>query len=187
MRKIWFIVFVSFLVGCTTSQVHIAPTVIPSPTASSTPAAIFIVTPGTTPVIVETLDAFEARAQFLFNEPASNIIQFFLEIREAVSSDNKEKLASLVHYPIGIYLPTNNRSDSQKTIIHDQNEFIANYEKIATPEWKNIIRAQDPLGLFMNWQGIMVHRGELWFSGVCLDQKCQQVKYYIIAINNVFP
>jgi hypothetical protein len=157
-------------------------TLIATPVITSTPT----LTPGPSPTATNTptdqelLDAFDERVQDFFHMPGSNLIDFLLVIQESLRTENKEKLASLVYYPITIYrFEGNNHKE-----IQNKEEFIANYEKIVTPEWKDSILSQEPAKLFMNWQGVMVSRGELWFSPLCLDQSCKETKLYIITINH---
>jgi hypothetical protein len=156
-------------------------TVIATPVITSTAT----LTPGpshtatNTPTNQELLEALDKRTRVLFDMPASEVIDFLLEIQDSLRTDNKEKLASLVYYPITIRLEGNNDKE-----IQNAEEFIANYEKIVTPEWKDIILSQEPARLFTNWQGAMVSRGELWFTPVCINQSCQDAKLYIVTINH---
>jgi hypothetical protein len=160
----------------------ILSTVIATPVISSTPS----LTPGPSPTATNTptnqelLDALDERTQSLFHMPASEVIDFLLEIQDSLRTDNKEKLASLVYYPITI----NGFEGNDDKEIQNAEEFTANYEKIVTPEWKDIVLSQEPARLFTNWQGIMVSRGELWFTPVCVDQSCQEAKLYIVTINH---
>lgn len=133
-----------------------------------------------TPTDQELLDALDKRTRILFGRPASDVIDFFLEIQHSLRTDDKEKLASLVYYPITIY---RFEGDNDKEI-QNAEEFIANYEKIVTPEWKDIILSQEPVRLFTNWQGAMVSRGELWFTAICIDKSCQDSTLYIVTINH---
>lgn len=165
------------------------PSFTPSPSPTITATALPTETPGPgtkfptatrTPTDLELLDE---RTQFLFGDPANVVIDFFLEIQDYVRTGNKEKLASLVLYPITIH-----SIDGKDVEIQNEEEFIANYEKIATPKWKGVILAQEPAKLFTNWQGVMVNRGEMWFGPICVDgSACQQTKYYIYGITNDTP
>jgi hypothetical protein len=156
-------------------------TVIATPVITQTPS----LTPGPSPTATNTptnqelLDALDQRTQFLFGRPASEVIDFLLEIQDSLRTDNKEKLASLVYYPITIRLEGDNDKE-----IQNAEKFIANYEKIVTPEWKEIILSQEPARLFTNWQGVMVSRGELWFTAICTDSSCQESELYIVTINH---
>ena len=157
-------------------------TVIATPVITQTPT----LTPGPSPTATNTptnqelLDALDERTWLLFGRPASEVIAFLLEIQDSLRTDDKEKLASLVYYPITIsrFEGENNKE------IQNAEEFIANYEKIVTPEWKDIILAQEPARLFTNWQGVRVSRGELWFTAICTDSSCQDSKLYIVTINH---
>jgi hypothetical protein len=156
--------------------------VIAIPVITSTPS----LTPGPSPTATNTptnqelLDALDERTQFLFGRPASEVIDFLLEIQDSLRTADKAKLASLVYYPITI---SRFEGDNDKEI-QNAEEFIANYEKIVTPEWKVIILSQEPARLFTNWQGVMVHRGELWFTAICTDTSCQESELYIVTINH---
>jgi hypothetical protein len=157
-------------------------TVIATPVITSTPT----LTPGPSPTATNTptnqelLDALDERTHFLFGRPASEVIAFLLEIQDSLRTDDKEKLANLVYYPITI---SRFEGDNDKEI-QNAEEFIANYEKIVTPEWKDIILSQEPARLFTSWQGVMVHRGELWFTAICIDTSCQESELYIVTINH---
>jgi hypothetical protein len=108
------------------------------------------------------------------------VIDFLLEIQDSLRTDNKAKLASLVYYPITI----NQFEGNNDKEIQNAEEFIANYDKIVTPKWKDIILSQEPARLFTNWQGVMISRGELWFTAICTDQSCQESKLYIVTITH---
>jgi len=149
-----------------------------SPTATLTPGPSPTAT--NTPTNQELLDALDKRTRFLFDMPASEVIDFLLEIQDSLRTNDKEKLASLVHYPITI----NQFDGNNDKEIQNAEEFVANYEKIVTPEWKEIILSQEPAKLFTNWQGIMISRGELWFTAICTDESCQDSRLYIVTINH---
>ena len=165
----------SALVSCTplastpTSAIAPTSTATWSPTKTAIPTATVTLTPEPSPIV--------------FNTPRNwkpDEIAFLLEIQDSLRLDNKEKLASLIHYPITISM-----LDESELKIQNAAEFIANYEKIVTPEWKNLVLAQEPSELFSNWQGAMVHRGELWFTPVCLDEACETWQFYIVAIRQI--
>jgi hypothetical protein len=179
---VWILVLI--LTSCISSsrktqELTVTATSINTPLPTSTLTLTPLPSVTSTPTDFELLDE---RTHFLFGEPASNVINFFLEIQDYVRTDNKEKLASLIRYPITIH-----SIDSRDVEIQDEEEFIANYEKIATQKWKGIVLSQEPTKLFTNWKGVMVNRGEIWFGPICLDEKCEQRKYYIIAIINDTP
>ena len=157
------------LVSTPTSAITLTSTATRFPTKTAIPAATFTLIPKPSPMV--------------FNTPRNwkpDEIDFLLEIQDSLRSDNKEKLAGLVHYPITISL-----LDESELKIQNAAEFIANYEKIVTSEWKALVLAQEPSELFSNWQGAMVHRGELWFTPVCLDETCDTWQFFIVAIRQI--
>jgi hypothetical protein len=179
-----FVLIGSGIVGCTT----FVPTAMPTATATdmaiptriSTPTTAPLLTLRSTPTYLERLDK---RTQILFGDPASTVIDFFFEIQDCVRTDNKEKLASLILYPIDI-----DSINGEFVEIQNEEEFIANYEKIATPNWKDAILTQDPAKLFMSSFGVRINRGELWFAPQCIDYPdCKQKKYLIWSISNSTP
>jgi hypothetical protein len=182
------ILTVSSMVGCNASVPIPTPTM--TKTATNTATAIPTMTPSATvtplPTATSTPDdlkLLDQRTQMLFGDPASTVIDFFLEIQDSVRNDDKEKLAGLTHYPITIH-----SIDGKDVEIKTEKQFIANYEKIVTPKWKGVILAQEPAKLFTKSEGIMVNRGELWFGPICLDgPACQKTQYYIYSITNDTP
>jgi hypothetical protein len=183
------VVISSSIVGCTALAPAPTPTMPSTNTATATQTKTSIPmltdtlipepppTATNTPTNQELLDDLNERTQGMFHEPAGAVIDFLLEIQESVRTDNEEKLASLIHYPITIYAIEN------EIQIQNAAEFIANYEKIITQKWKDEVLSQEPATLFVNWQGVMVHRGEVWFAPICLDETCQHRKFYILTIN----
>ena len=155
-----------------------APTNTTAPTTTDTLTSKPLPTAASTPTDLELLDE---STQFLFSEPASYVIDFFLEIQDCVRTDNKEKLAGMVRYPITIH-----SIDGKDVEIQNDKEFIASYEKIATPKWKGVILAQEPTKLFTNWAGVTVNRGEMWFGPWCIET-CENMKFYILGIINDTP
>jgi len=157
------------LVSTPTSATTSTSTATWSPTKTAIPTATVTLTPKPSPIV--------------FNTPRNwkpDEINFLLEIQDNLRSDNKEKLSGLIHYPITIDL-----FDGSELKIKNAAEFIANYEKIVVPKWKDLVLAQEPSELFSNWQGAMVHRGELWFTPICLDETCEKWQFYIVAIRQI--
>src|SRR6266545_1230479 len=172
-------IFVSNVIGIASCAARVStPTLTTTPIFTSTtkPTEAFVSTvtltalpvATNTPTEQELLEALEKRSLKLFHAPASEFIDFFLEIQESLKTDNKEKLASLVYYPITVH-SWDGKSDLE---IQNEAEFVANYEKIVIPEWKEIILAEKPYELSISWRGVRVSRGELWLGDVCLDKDC---------------
>ncbi len=83
---------------------------------------------------------------------------FFITFQQAVIKDNKAKVASMVHYPFNV----NTNGKTHK--IKNARSFIAKYDSIMTPEVKRTLAYALEEDLFVNWQGVMVGSGELWFG-----------------------
>jgi hypothetical protein len=96
----------------------------------------------------------------------------FISIQEAVSSDSKALIADNVLYPLRV-----NNKDGHFEII-DKEEFINSYDEIITDKVKSALIDQTIEDLFVNYQGVMVGNGEIWFAS--LEDESQ---YGIITIN----
>ncbi len=97
-------------------------------------------------------------------------------IKEFISRKDKQKLALLVDYPIKVNL-------RGKTFqIKSREDFIRNYNEIITPRVRKSALKQNFEDLFVNWQGVMIGSGEIWFGAVI--QKGGRTGLKIIAINN---
>ncbi len=105
-------------------------------------------------------------------------VQAFLNIIQSnVQTDNAEVLADFVDYPFLF---------SSKTKAKDKKAFIADYKDFLDPRWKRAVLGQRYADLFVNWKGIMVHRGEIWFGRVCKNKDCSEQEIRIIAFNPWF-
>jgi len=171
------------IIVLSTSALVSCATLVSTPTAAITPTSTATWFPTKTAIPTATFTLTPEPSPIVFNTPRNwkpDEIDFLLEIQDSLRSDNKEKLAGLIYYPITISM-----LDESELKIQNAAEFIANYEKIVIPEWKDLVLAQEPSELFSNWQGAMVHRGELWFTPVCLDETCETWQFYIVAIRQI--
>ena len=92
------------------------------------------------------------------NEFASKAEVFLAKLQSMVRTNDKEKFAAVVHYPIQV-------SWGDKSIeISNSSAFVRKYHSIMTPVLRNAILSQDPKCLFANGQGVMVGHGELWYQ-----------------------
>jgi len=96
----------------------------------------------------------------------------FSSIQEALSSDAKELIADSVLYPLRV----NNKDGYIE--INDKEEFISSYDEIFTDKVMSALRNQTIEDLFVNYQGVMVGNGEIWF-GSLVDES----QYGITTIN----
>ncbi len=167
------VMIISALTSCSTlisdSTVTPTNTTTKIPTNTAIPTSTVTLTPTPSLIVMVTPRDWK-----------SEEIEFLLVIQDSLRTDNRDKLASLIHYPIKISL-----LDESELEIENAAEFLDNYEKIVTPEWKDLVLTQEPDELFSNWQGAMVHRGELWFTSICTDATCEHSQYYIVAIRQI--
>jgi hypothetical protein len=95
---------------------------------------------------------------------------FLRALKQAVAGADARAVAAMVSYP-------------DRVTIRSQEEFLARYEEIVTPDVASAIEKQSYAGVFANADGVMIGDGEVWFSGVCGDAACTQQRIRIIAIN----
>ncbi|WP_373499774.1 lysozyme inhibitor LprI family protein [Desulfococcus sp.] len=102
-----------------------------------------------------------------FNTSGDAIFRKFCIIKNTVKLDHRERLATLITYPIKVNL------NGIKTQISSNKEFIENYHNIITPQVKDAVAQQEFTDIFYRDIGIMFGNGAIWF-----DEKA------IISINN---
>jgi hypothetical protein len=84
--------------------------------------------------------------------------EIFRKVQDLVAKDDKQELANYVLYPMLL----NKEGSSEK--IADRKAFIANYDRIFTTNVKSALEHQKIEELFVNYQGVMVGGGEVWFG-----------------------
>lgn len=125
-------------------------------------------------VTTETPGNKENRYYIAGIENAKEFEDAFNKIKELVSKDDKEGVAEHTNFPINVF------TDEKKSTIETKEQFIKNYDKIFTEKVKKALANQKVEETFVNYQGVMVGDGEIWFN-VFNDSKN---KYLIYAINN---
>jgi len=80
----------------------------------------------------------------------------------------------MVRYPIALRA-------GKKIHMKSADDLIRNYDKIFTKKLKIAVAAQDPTKLFCNYQGAMIHDGEIWIDSD------QDGNFRIIAFNPPVP
>jgi hypothetical protein len=88
---------------------------------------------------------------------------FFADVQALVGADDKEKLAEYIQYPMHFF-----EGDKKDAPIKDSKAFIAAYDRIFTKEIKEMLKTQTLKDLFVNYKGISVGSGAIWFS---VDEK----------------
>ncbi|NKB17430.1 MAG: hypothetical protein HC770_03935 [Pseudanabaena sp. CRU_2_10] len=106
---------------------------------------------------------------------------FFEAIQKAVEQSDAVALSKIVKYPITLKTPK-----GQNIKVPDSKEFVANYPRFITPNWRKAVLEQKYKELFANWQGVMIGRGEIWFSSICMSEPCSKYELKITGINPWF-
>ena len=104
---------------------------------------------------------------------------FFASLEEAIASDNRPKVASLVAYPLTVDLA------EEPLTLRDEAEFVRAYDAVVTEAVKQVVADAEVATLFANWQGVRIGQGEVWFSGVYEEDDVEEQEYVlkITAIN----
>lgn len=140
-------------------------------------AALFIGLAGITTVEAQSAEEMNQTLDDLYGAHAP-YYEFFEELKKAVAENDKEAVASMVDYPFQA------RIDGKAVTIRDTAHFVADYDKVFTANVEEAISNQTYPDLFANWQGVMIGNGEVWFSGICSDETCEQETIKIITVND---
>jgi hypothetical protein len=98
-------------------------------------------------------------------------------LKQVVAEADAHAVAAMVSYPLGTGI------NGPRVTVRSEEEFLARYERIITPDVVSAIEKQNYADLFANADGVMIGDGEIWFSGVCGDAGCTRQSIRIIAIN----
>jgi hypothetical protein len=99
----------------------------------------------------------------LFGEAGTSeqaVAAFLATLQKAVAADDRQQVASMMAYPIKAWAGTHDAT------FKTSRGLLASYERVFTGRLKETIAAARTECLFTNWQGVMVHDGELWFRTV---------------------
>jgi hypothetical protein len=118
----------------------------------------------------------DARLDQLFGEHET-YRNFLHELQMAVSEHARGRVAAMVSYPL------RTRINGQWVRLQTPAQFLAHYDALLTPKVQEAITRQAYEDLFSNSQGVMIGRGEVWYSGVCQDHNCSSRSLRIIAFN----
>ncbi len=108
-------------------------------------------------------------------ETAAKARAFLTALRAEVRMDDRKKIASVVAYPLWVFI------GEEKRIVRNRSEFLARYEDVIAPHVKDAILKQSVPCLFGNYQGAMIGQGEVWF------QEQRNGAFRIISVNTGAP
>jgi hypothetical protein len=103
-------------------------------------------------------------------DDAEAVDKFFLELKKAVEKDERDKVILLVDYPINVLIK------GRRTRLRNKAELLKNYDSIFNKNVKQAL-AKASAPSFVNYQGVMIGDGEIWFNLI-------KDKLKITAINN---
>jgi hypothetical protein len=120
----------------------------------------------------------DSRIKDMVGNPAK-FQEMMANLQQAVAKHDAAAVAALVSYPITV-----NPHTKTAMKISKPPTFIARYDKIITPHIAGVIEKQKYQDLFVNYQGAMFGKGEVWIAGICKDKECKQTDIRIKTIQN---
>ncbi|NBD26641.1 hypothetical protein [Paenibacillus glycinis] len=84
----------------------------------------------------------------------------FNAVKAAIAKGDKAEVANYILYPLRV-----NEAIGKHAMIQTRHEFVDQYDAIMTKAVKDAIANQNADHLFVNYQGVMVGNGEIWFGG----------------------
>ena len=130
-----------------------------------------------TPVLAQTADDVNAQIDTVLGP--HEIYQTAIEtIQKALAEGNIDAVAGYI--PFGEAIKVN----GEDVVIADEADLNDQFETLFNDKVIHAVTEQDYGSLFVNQDGIMFGNGELWLTGVCLDDSCADVFINISAINN---
>jgi hypothetical protein len=103
---------------------------------------------------------------------------FLKRLQSAVTAHNAAAVAAVTQFPLTV-----NGTSGPKT----PDELTQQFDAIFTARVRAAILTQSPGTMFANWHGMMIGRGEVWFSALCDEggaESCKNRRIRIVSINN---
>ncbi|HEX7897122.1 MAG TPA: hypothetical protein VF950_05150 [Planctomycetota bacterium] len=89
-----------------------------------------------------------------------DVRRFLNELKDSVDAGDLKALAALVRYPFTTY-----KSGIPVRTYANPAELLADRDRVFTPRVLNAILEQRVETLFVNYQGVMIGGGDVWFDG----------------------
>jgi hypothetical protein len=86
-------------------------------------------------------------------------IAFLAKFQDALKSNNREAVASLVNYPLLV-------PDEAGKRIRSRAQLLASFDRIFTPPIRNAILKGTPDDVWGNYRGFMIGSGVIWFDSI---------------------
>ena len=104
----------------------------------------------------------------------AQVTAFLKSLQSAVSLGNRLKVATLVHFPLTVWV------EGEETVIHNESEFQARYGRIFDASMKKSIAEAKVETLVANQQGVMLDNGRVRFRPLAEHKDALK----IVAIND---
>lgn len=134
----------------------------------------------TVPLAALAADDAEKHLERLYGE-SKPFVSFFNEFKEAVSKGDKEQVANMVEYPLKVKVGKKDVRIASKAAL------VQKYDQVFTPNVVSAVKEQQLSNLMMNYRGVAIGSGEVWYSGVCPDRECENYSVKVIQINTQSP
>lgn len=127
-------------------------------------------------VLAEGIDKVRENMDKVYGEHEKHEA-FFHEFRNAVIAVDMDKVATLMNYPFNWYSPDGKRSVGTKE------QFLDLYQNLFTSHIYQVVHAQAFEELHFKDTGVWFGFGEIWFSGLCNDDECKDLRVKVVSIN----
>jgi hypothetical protein len=102
---------------------------------------------------------------------------FFSEFKEAVKISDAKKISTMIYYPLSV------TTKKGEFLIKQPKEYIEKHSELFSDSLKNVVMKQEFEKISVNYKGLRIGHGEIWFGGVGKD-KDYEIK--ILTIKNTF-
>jgi hypothetical protein len=137
--------------------------------------------PPMTPIVewpqVTATATIEPRMQPILPSDLQEAETFFLIVKTSMAAGDDTGVAKRVKYPLQVNL------NGQQIFIHNEAEFVKQYETIFDAKFVQVLSDIDESTLTLLSNGVQVGNGILWFNYFCVDLECSDAQFLITQIN----
>lgn len=119
-------------------------------------------------------ESLEWRIENVAGLKVTEVKNFLSELQKNVTNNDRAALCAMMSFP----LRTSNGD------IKDVTTCETKYTQIFNKRVIDAIRAQKYEDLFVRYTGVMIGSGEVWISGICRSEECEESDLKVITINN---
>lgn len=106
-------------------------------------------------------------------EDAAAAERFFRRLQTAVARNERAEVAGMVAYPLRV------RVDGRTVVLRNKADLLRRYSQVFNRRVRQALAGQKADRLFVNWQGVMIGNGQIWFN-----QQPGGRAFRIIAMDN---